>query len=387
MNEERTAAQAKKDMASASYRAGNLDEAKALYAEACRLAPGDVEARLMLGNLNARLGHVDEAEAAYEEAARLDAASAEVREHLGDLLSSEGRDADAVSWYRQALGIDSHAVLAHMKLAKALFRLGKYQDSMAVYRDALAVDPKCRQAVLGMANAYAQLEPDIMLPGEDYLTLLRRIHEELRPRTYVEIGVFKGESLTLVGDGTLALGIDPAPQIAHALQPTTKVFAETSDDFFSRRDPCTELGGQAVDLAFIDGMHQFEFALRDFIHLERYCAPRSTILIHDCYPIDETTAARERGDTYYWSGDIWKLTLCLKKYRPDLAIHTVAAAPTGLGMVRNLNPRSTVLGDNYQRICEEYGSLPYSAIGRCKAHLLNLFPNVWPQVRALLECP
>ena len=37
--------------------------------------------------------------------------------------------------------------------------------------------------------------------------------------------------------------------------------------------------GQAgtFDLAFIDGMHHFEFALRDFANLERHCAPGSTM--------------------------------------------------------------------------------------------------------------
>src|SRR5256885_12302956 len=47
---------------------------------------------------------------------------------------------------------------------------------------------------------------------------------------------------------------------------------------FAEHDLSKELGGRPVDLAFIDGMHLFEFALRDFVNLERYCAPGSTIL-------------------------------------------------------------------------------------------------------------
>lgn len=224
----------------------------------------------------------------------------------------------------------------------------------------------------------------IMLPGEDYLSLMRRIHEHLRPRTYVEIGVEHGDSLTLVREGTLALGVDPAPQIIHSLQPTTKVFAETSDDFFVKRNLSIELAGQPIDLAFIDGMHQFEFALRDFINIERYCTPGSTILIHDCYPLDAVTAARKRT-TSFWSGDIWKLTLCLKEYRPDLAVYTIATPPTGLGLVRNLDPHSTVLRDNLQRIYDEFIPLPYETIVKQKPQFLNIFPNAWPQVQALFE--
>src|SRR5258706_5348979 len=51
------------------------------------------------------------------------------------------------------------------------------------------------------------------------------------------------------------------------------------------------------------------------------------------------TAARERVDAF-WSGDVWKLVPCLKKYRPDLSIHTIASAPTGLPVIRNLDPAS-----------------------------------------------
>src|SRR4051812_18779604 len=36
------------------------------------------------------------------------------------------------------------------------------------------------------------------LGGETYFKVLRRIHAELRPRTYLEIGIFKGASLALV---------------------------------------------------------------------------------------------------------------------------------------------------------------------------------------------
>ena len=93
-----------------------------------------------------------------------------------------------------------------------------------------------------------------------------------------------------------------------------------------------------MDLAFIDGMHQFEFALRDFINIEKYCSADSIILIHDVYPIDATSAARERA-SWFWSGDIWRLILMLNKYRPDLSVNVIAARPTGLAIVQNLDPR------------------------------------------------
>lgn len=253
---------------------------------------------------------------------------------------------------------------------------GDWEAAIRACHKVLAVAPDSIQAHHIMAS--------VMLPGEHYLSLMRRIHVYLRPRTYVEIGVASGDSLTLVQEGTLALGIDPAPRIASPLLPTTKVFVEKSDEFFSKRNVSAELDNNPVNLVFIDGMHNFEFALRDFINIERYCTPDSTVLVHDCYPLDEATAARDRI-TSFWSGDIWKLILCLKKYRPDLAIYTIATPPTGLGMVRNLDPRSTVLRDNLQTIYDEFIPLPYSTIAKSKPQSLNIFPNVWLQVRALLE--
>lgn len=262
-----------------------------------------------------------------------------------------------------------------LEQARLHARNGDWDAAISACRDVLAHTPDSVQTHSLMAS--------IMLQGEPYLALMRRIHTHLRPRSYVEIGVANGDSLRLVLEGTRAVGIDPAPQIAHPPTPDTKLFAMTSDDFFARHDLRSELGGLPVDLAFIDGMHHFEYALRDFINLERYCTPASTILVHDCYPLDETTAARERVTTF-WSGDIWKLTLCLREYRPELAVYTVATPPTGLCVVRNLDPRSTVLRDKLRQICDEFIPLGYDAIAAEKPQLLNLFPNVWPQVRMLL---
>ena len=227
------------------------------------------------------------------------------------------------------------------------------------------------------------LEAGIRFGGEHYLQLMARILDALRPRTYVEIGVEHGTSLRLVQAPTLAIGIDPEPKLARPPAANQKVFAETSDAFFASRDPRAELGGLPIDLAFIDGMHQFEFALRDFYNLERYCSRDSTILIDDCYPLNRETAERERRRDF-WSGDIWRLILLLKKYRPDLAIHIVATAPTGLAVVRRLDPDSRFLREHHDRLCREFLAVDYAFLEDDMAGKLNLFPNDWGKIRALL---
>src|SRR5437762_7773387 len=90
------------------------------------------------------------------------------------------------------------------------------------------------------------------------------IHVRLLPRTYVEIGVNTGTSLALALPGTRVVGIDPKPRLRNPISRSTKVFPLTSDTFFELWDLDEPLGGRQVDLAFIDGMHLFEYALRDF---------------------------------------------------------------------------------------------------------------------------
>src|SRR5262249_35674270 len=116
------------------------------------------------------------------------------------------------------------------------------------------------------ADVHALLEK-LFLHGESYAQLLERLHRHLRPRTYVEIGVETGAPLRLAQPGTRAVGVDPRPVIGFPLPDGARVFTESSDDFFARRDVRAELGGLPVELAFIDGMHHFEYALRDFMNL------------------------------------------------------------------------------------------------------------------------
>jgi hypothetical protein len=226
----------------------------------------------------------------------------------------------------------------------------------------------------------AQLE----LPGEHYFKVLERVHEHVRPATYLEVGVSRGESLRLVQPQTLALGIDPAPHLEFELSPNQQVFAQTSDEFFARPDVPALLGGKPLNMAFIDGMHHFEYALRDFINIEPLCTPDSLVFVHDCFPIDARSAARDQT-TGFWSGDIWRLIVLLKQYRPDLAIHTIGTPPTGLGLITRLDPQSTVLRSRLPELITAGMALDFSAIAARRPEAVNLMPYDWRRVRQLLD--
>ncbi len=243
----------------------------------------------------------------------------------------------------------------------------------------------CRRALTfcDYDKAY-RLLAQLDLPGEHYFRVLARVHAQVRPATYLEVGVSRGESLKLVGPETLALGIDPQPRVGFPLGPHQKIFAQTSDEFFARPDVPALLGGKPLEMAFIDGMHHFEYALRDFINIEPLCRPDSLIFVHDCYPIDARSAERDQT-TAYWSGDIWRLIVLLKKYRPDLVIHTLGTPPTGLGLITHLDPASVLLRSRLPDLIAEGLALEFSSIAQRRPEALNLLPYDWPSVRQMLE--
>ncbi|MEI6213399.1 MAG: class I SAM-dependent methyltransferase [Desulfuromonadales bacterium] len=209
------------------------------------------------------------------------------------------------------------------------------------------------------------------MPGPDYYDWLQKFHQWLQPSTYVEIGLGHGRSLALAGRHTKAIGIDPYQGFWERLNyisphaPAT-LFPLTSDVFFEQHDLRVVMEQGCFDLGFIDGLHLFEQVLKDFINLERYARKDSVILIHDCLPIAPIVAERERC-TGFWTGDVWRIIPCLKAFRPDLRITTIPTKPSGLGVVTNLDAKSTVLSDSFDEIVRYYLTLgcPESFLQRC----------------------
>jgi hypothetical protein len=262
----------------------------------------------------------------------------------------------------------------HLDAAERCLALGDNDGAWRECEAALVVHPDYPPAHILMSR--------IALPGPDYIEILAALLACLRPRTYLEIGVSSGKSIVLAGPQTLAIGVDPAPKIRFTLGPNVRIFQTASDAFFARQDVIGLFGGLRVELAFIDGMHHFEFALRDFVSIERVAAPGSTVLLHDCYPLNRRTAERERS-TVFWSGDCWRLIPALKKYRPDLAVNTIATAPTGLTVIRNLDPDSSVLSKCMEEIVAEFLAADYDMLGADKPGSLNLYPNDPARIQAL----
>jgi hypothetical protein len=210
--------------------------------------------------------------------------------------------------------------------------------------------------------------------GINYIAFLTGLGQALNPQAYFEIGTNTG--LSLKAFPCDALCVDPIFQVEHDIFQKRKrlfCFQMTSDEFF-RQHTIRHFLPAGPDIAFLDGMHRFEYLLRDFINTERECHTRSVILLHDCLPINERMAERmpridekEAVETRgCWTGDVWRMLLILRKYRPDLRLLILDCPPTGLVACTRLDPGSDVLSQNYHAIIDEFAQceLPQYGLDR-----------------------
>ena len=262
-------------------------------------------------------------------------------------------------------------------------RFAPYDDATDIAYDSwFAMCEKARRLQTAPAHATrvqalnsASGMPDDVCPdltGESYLDLLQRFHSVLRPKTYLEIGSREGASLALADCDSIA--VDPE----FSLRPdflgkksACLLYRMTSDEFFDAHDP-EALLGREIDFAFLDGMHLAEFLLRDFTHTERHCRKNSVIALHDCIPVESAIARRVEADfavsaasahPHWWTGDVWKVVVALKKFRPDLSIYAFDAFPTGVVVITNLDPASCALADNYDTILASFRALDLTKFG------------------------
>jgi hypothetical protein len=256
------------------------------------------------------------------------------------------------------------------------FSQGAFEKAFVCSKKALSI--------CDLKSAYSLMH-HALFPGDDYMSILSEFHDRLDLESYVEIGVQTGKSLALAKKDTQVIGIDPEPRISKTIKSRAKIYPMPSDDFFESYDLFKELGTTKLDLAFIDGLHHFDQALRDFINLERYANKETIILIHDCIPITRRVGSRERL-TPFWTGDVWKIIPCLKKYRPDLNVHVVLTDPSGLGIVTNFDQTSTVLLDEINNIETEFHNLDlgYEYFQSNENRNVTMVPNHWQSIAEIL---
>ncbi len=266
---------------------------------------------------------------------------------VGDAMAHDGPQA-ALEVIEAAIAAGPRDGNLRMIHGQVLLALRHHGEASAALRHAMA---------LGTDIEILDLLAEAMFPGPRYRDHLAALHEWLRPERYLEIGVFKGETLALARPGTQAIGVDPAPrpEAARAYAAATTILRMTSDACFANDAP--QIAGK-IDLAFIDGLHLFEQVLRDVINVERCCQPGSVIVLHDTLPVAQAATARLRR-TSHWCGDVWKIVPCLRRHRPDLAMLTIPTHPSGLTLITRLDPScgtpfARTLADRFDEVVAEW---------------------------------
>jgi hypothetical protein len=226
--------------------------------------------------------------------------------------------------------------------------------------------------------------------GKFYQDCLRDLHRVMAPNTYLEIGTLHGDTLCLASCRSIA--VDPQLRLSKQVvgtKPALHMFQTTSDAFFATHDPIALLGDR-IDLAFLDGMHLYEFLLRDFIETERACHSGSIVVLHDCLPLDSFMATRDPDDRkvrahsrhpLWWTGDVWKLIPILRHYRGHLTITLFDAPPTGLALITGLDANDRTLRQHYAEIVAPKPDSPWhddnigqylsNVVLRSTSHLLD----------------
>jgi len=233
-------------------------------------------------------------------------------------------------------------------------------------------------------------------------SIIQEIINTLKAKTYLEIGVFKGETFLQIR-APIRIAVDPTllitktQKLVEALKNKyfflknkrslasypifDKYYEITSNEFFKTKKDLLEK--HSLNVVLVDGSHAFEQSYIDVINSLKYLNDNGFIVMHDCNPISELMAFpveyKENEDSFekarrkigkenikYWSGDVWKTIVALNAIHDDLSI-TVLNCDFGVGIIRK--------GINENKIdltYDEIKQLDYNYLNKNRKRILNL---------------
>ncbi|MEX0609420.1 MAG: class I SAM-dependent methyltransferase [Balneolaceae bacterium] len=218
------------------------------------------------------------------------------------------------------------------------------------------------------------------------LNVLQKLIDKTGAKTYLEIGVFNGEIISHLKCPT-KIGVDPNFQLRFAnkvrkfLPDTRYKTIEVTSDVFFQDFACKTLS-DGIDVAFVDGLHTYDQALRDVENCLQYLNKDGFIVMHDCNPLNEATAypvehsinevleLAKKGEVPgwngSWNGDVWKALVHLRATRDDLHIFTLDL-DWGLGIIGFGKPESKP-----EIAVDELKKQGYALLEKDRVNLLNL---------------
>ena len=215
----------------------------------------------------------------------------------------------------------------------------------------------------------------------DRLKAIISLMKQRRLKNYLEIGVHNGHILFKV-KSNFKIAVDPkfAFDIARKIGKIiinpynlcNHYFEKTSDDFFAN-DVRDIIGNKQIQIALIDGMHQYDFALRDIENTLKYLSDDGVIIVHDCNPLTKEASGtwnewQARNEEGFWNGDVWKAIVHLRSTRNDVNIF-VMDCDHGLGVITKTKPENIL---NYTG--EAIEKMSYEDFDANRKEFLNLKP-------------
>jgi hypothetical protein len=128
-----------------------------------------------------------------------------------------------------------------------------------------------------------------------------------------------------------------------------------------------------LEIALVDGMHEYAYALRDVENILGYLSDDGVIIMHDCNPKTKEEAGtynewKAIGKTGQWNGDVWKTIVHLRSFRNDIDVF-VLDCDQGLGMVTKRKPEN-----NLNFSLQEIKSFTYKDFDANRERWINLKP-------------
>jgi len=204
----------------------------------------------------------------------------------------------------------------------------------------------------------------------------------LQATTYLEIGVATARTFMAV-NAVRKIGVEPRkpnPDLVPLIDNASVYnFQLKSDDFFAAESGL--IAEQPVDVAFVDGLHDWQQAVRDVENCLDHLSDSGLIIMHDCSPTNEimTTSydkleeVRMAGKWHgtSWTGDTWKAIVLLRSTRPDLHV-AVLDCDWGLGIITRGKPEGMLTSSR-----DDVAAMRYNDLDEDRIRLLNLKDPAW----------
>lgn len=215
----------------------------------------------------------------------------------------------------------------------------------------------------------------------DRLDIIRALMKKRKLNNYLEIGVFNGHIFFRI-KSNFKVAVDPefrfdalrraGKLLVNPYNIYNRYYEKTSDDFF-RDDAPSLYQKKRIEISLIDGMHEYEYALRDIENTVKYLSGDGVIVVHDCNALTQESACsfaewKARNFTGTWNGDVWRTILHIRSLRKDLTAF-VLDTDHGLGIITK-RPDQNML--NFSQ--EQIRGFSFSEFDRNRKEWLGLKP-------------